>query len=219
MEMSITSVAAATNTTSTTNSSSSVTNITADDFMKLLLTQLENQDPLDPMDTDTFTSELCSLNQLQQATTTNSYLEKISTGINSEAVGYIGKSIAVEGDSLSISSGSADDLVFNLADDASQASISIYDEDGNVVRTITESDLSSGTNSISWDGTDDSGDTLSDGDYTFKVTAKDSSGDSVEATTYKLAKVTGVVYKDGAPYLVADGNEISLDDVIGVYQS
>jgi len=215
----LTTYATDTSINSTTTSTSPTYDLDSDDFMTLLLTQLENQDPTDPLDMDTLTSQLCSLNQLEQATETNDYLEQLVSNSNSEAVSYIGKSIAVEGDSTSISDGTADDLVFNLGDDASDLTITIYDSDGNEVRTISESDLSSGTNSISWDGTDDDGNTLDDGNYTFEISAADSSGDSVDVTTYTTAEVTGLVYEDGTPYLIADGEEISLDDVTGVYQS
>jgi flagellar basal-body rod modification protein FlgD len=221
MEMSITSVTNTTDTTSTTNSTStsSLSSLGATDFMELLLAQLKNQDPTDPTDMTTFTSQLCSLNQLEQATTTNDYLESMASNSTSSAASYIGKSITTDGDTTSISDGTAEPLTFNLSSDASDVSISVYDADGNEVRTISESDLSSGTNSISWDGTDDDGTTLDDGTYTFEVSAVDSSGDSVTATTYARSTVTGVAYEDGTPYLIADGEEISLDDVTGIYQS
>lgn len=187
--------------------------------MTLLLTQLKNQDPTDPTDMSTFTSQLCSLNQLQQATTTNDYLEELVSTSNSDAVNYIGKSVTVEGDTLSVSDGTAGNIAFNLDSEASDITISIYDSDGNEVRTITKSDLSSGTNTIQWDGTDDDGKALEDGDYTYEVSASDSNGDSVDTTTYKTVTVTGLAYEDGTPYLLADGEEISLDDITGVYQS
>jgi len=215
----LTTYASDTASTSDSTTTNSTYSLDADDFMTLLLTQLENQDPTDPTDMSTFTSQLCSLNQLQQATESNEYLEQLVANSDSQAVSYIGKSIAFEGDSVSVSDGTADNLVFNLGDDASDVTITIYDSDGNEVKTISESDLSSGANSISWDGTDDDGDTLDDGDYTFEVSAADSSGDSVDVTTYSLAQVTGVVYEDGTPYLIADGLAISLDDIAGVYQS
>jgi len=219
--MSITSVntTTGTDTTGTSTSTSSTYNLSADDFMTLLLTQLKNQDPTDPTDMSTFTSQLCSLNQLEQATTTNDYLKEIASGSNSEEVNYIGKSITFDGDSISVSDGTADNLVFSLDSDATNVAITIYDSDGNEVKTITATDLSSGTNTITWDGTDDDGSAVDDGSYTYEVSALDSSGDSVDAVAYKTAKVTGVVYEDGTPYLVADGEKVSLDDVTGVYQS
>jgi flagellar basal-body rod modification protein FlgD len=204
--------------TSTTNTSSAY-NLDADDFMTLLLAQLENQDPSDPTDMDTFTSQLCSLNQLQQATETNEYLDHLVTNSDSQAINYIGKTIAVEGDGVSVSDGTAHNLAFNLGDDASDVAITIYDENGDAVRTIELSVLDSGVNSIGWDGKDDDGDTLDDGAYTFQVSAADSSGNSLDVTTYSLGQVTGVVYEDGTPYLIAKGEEISLDDVACIYQS
>ena len=216
----LTTYASDTTSTSSSTTTSSAYDLTSSDFMTLLLTQLENQDPTDPTDMDQFTSQLCSLNQLQQATETNGYLEElVSSSSSSDAVSYIGKTITYEDDSLSVSDGTADALTFNLADDASDVTITIYDSDGDAVTSMSLSDVSSGTSTYSWDGTDSSGDTVEDGDYTYEVTATDSSGDSVTATTYSTASVTGLVYEDGTPYLIADGEEISLDDVTGVYQS
>jgi flagellar basal-body rod modification protein FlgD len=216
---SINDTTSATSTNNPTGSTSGLSNLTANDFMTLLLTQLKNQDPTNPTDMAAFTSQLCSLNQLEQLTTANSYLKELASNDGTQAVNYIGKTVTVDGDTLSVSKGTADNLVFNLESDASSATITIYDSEGNEVRTISASDLSSGTNSIKWDGTDDDGNTVDDGEYTYEVSAADSSGDSVTATTYKTATVTGVVYEDGSPYLLADGEEISLDDITGVYQS
>jgi flagellar hook-associated protein 3 len=87
-------------------------------------------------------------------------------------------------DEVSISAGTADDIVFELAGDASDVSIEIIDSAGEIVRTIMVSGGSvEGTNTISWDGCDDDGNPLSDGDYDFSVTASDSSGEAVAAYT------------------------------------
>jgi len=214
----ITTYASDTSSSSTTSTSSTY-DLDADDFMTLLLTQLENQDPTDPTDMDQFTSQLCSLNQLQQATETNEYLAQMVTNSNSDAVSYIGKTITLEGDNVSVSDGTAGNLIFNLGDDASDVTITIYDSDGDEVTSLALSDVSSGTSTVEWDGTDSDGNAVDDGDYTFVVSAVDSSGDSVDVTTYSTAQVTGVVYEDGTPYLLADGEEVSLDDITGVYQS
>lgn len=207
----------------TSTSTSSTYSLDADDFMTLLLTQLENQDPTDPLDMDTFTSQLCSLNQLQQSVTTNEYLEEIvsdlSSSTGSEAVGYIGKSVTYEGTSVSVSEGNACDLTFDLEEDASDVSITVYDSEGNEVRSLALTDLSSGSNSIEWDGTDNDGDAIEDGTYYYAISAYDSDGVLVDATRYSNVIVTGVVYEDGTPYLIAGGEEVSLDDITGVYQS
>lgn len=80
---------------------------------------------------------------------------------------------------VTISGGTADDIIYNLASDASSTTVEVTDDDGNVVRTITVSGGSEGTNTVVWDGLDDSGNALPDGDYTFMVTAADSGGAAV----------------------------------------
>jgi len=219
----LTTYASDTNSSSTTTNTSSTYNLDADDFMTLLLTQLENQDPTDPMDMDAFTSQLCSLNQLQQSVQTNAHLEEIlseiSSGSSSNAVAYIGKSIIVDGAGVSVSGGSACNMVFDLEGDASLASITVYDPDGNAVKTLELSDLSSGGNSVEWDGTGDDGETLEDGTYNYTITAYNSDSETINATMYSNLLVTGVAYDDGTPFLIAGGQEISLDNVTGVNQS
>ena len=209
------------NASSSTSESSSY--IDQDEFLSLFLAQLENQDPLDPMDTNELTSQLCSLSQLEQAQITNEYLEDLSlyeSSINnSRALEFIGKTVAFSGDELSISNGAADDLGFELADDAAQVNISIYDHTGQKVKTIELGETSAGTNFQEWDGTDDDGEILSDGTYTFEIAAYDSDGDSVTATTYVMSEVTGINYQDGSVYLTTNDGEIAYGDVSWVSQS
>lgn len=208
--------------TQATSSESTTTGVTGtEDFLNLLLVQLENQDPTDPLDTNELTSQLCTISQVEQAIITNDYLEKLtlynSSVNNSQALSCIGKTITAEGNSISLSDGTADEISFELSDDAAQVYVTIYDADGEEVTTIDCGGLSSGTNSVTWNGLDNNGDTPSDGTYTFEVSAHDTDGSSVEATTTVTANVTGVTYRDGVAYLVTeDGDEIPLGDVTGV---
>jgi flagellar basal-body rod modification protein FlgD len=175
------------------------------------------------MDTDEMVAELCSLSQLEQAQITNEYLEDLSlyesSVNNSQALEFIGKTVATSGDGLSISNGTADDIGFELADDAAQVTISIYDDTGEVVKTIELGETSAGTNFQEWDGTDDDGEILSDGTYTFEIAAYDSDGDSVSATTYVMSEVTGINYQDDSVYLTTNNGEIAYGDVEWVSES
>lgn len=199
------------------------TTIAQEDFLTLLLAQLENQDPMDPMDTEEMVAELCNFSQLEQAQITNGYLEDLSlyeSSINnSQALELIGKTVGVSGNEVSISDAAADDIGFELSGDASQISISIYDEFGQVVKTIELGETSAGTNFQQWDGTDDDGNVLSDGTYTFEIAAYDDNGDSVEATTYTAAEVAGVTYRGGITYLRTDKGELFFGDVVWAGQS
>lgn len=211
----------ATTTTDTTSSqtSSALTEASElqEQFLELLLVQLENQDPLDPVDSETFTSQLCALSQLEQAAITNEYLENLDSSVtSSQAVSYIGKSVNVEGNTVNIAEDNTGEISFTISDEAAETYISIYDDDGNTIWSEELTDLSSGTFTVSLDDLDDD---MAGGSYTFSVSAYDEDGETVDVTTYSSMEVTGVVYDDGVPYLVAGDDSISLDDVTEIHQS
>jgi flagellar basal-body rod modification protein FlgD len=201
---------------STSTASTATSSLTAADFLTLLLTELQNQDPTDPMDTSSMISQFSSLTQVQLAQENTSYLQSLQ---QTTAVDYIGKTISYSGsssDEVSVASGTAGTSTFTLADDASTVTATIYDANGTAVKTCNLGSMSAGSNSFQWDGTNRSGTTVADGTYTVSYSATDSSGSSVSATTEKTATVTGVVYSDGITYLVTDAGKIPLSSVTGV---
>ncbi|MFH1136663.1 MAG: flagellar hook capping FlgD N-terminal domain-containing protein [Pseudomonadota bacterium] len=210
---SLTSTTASTSTTTTTADDS-----TSIDFMELFLVQLQNQDPLDPMETSEMTSQLCSLSQLEQQQQTNEYLaEQIQLQqsiCNSQAVQLIGKSVSVEGNELEKYNDETSDMIVELESDCSSAVITIYDEAGDLVKTISATDLSEGKNTIEWDGTDDDGVEVEDGNYTYLVSLTDSTAadqDIVQYVSYSIAAATN---RDSEAYLVTTGGkEILYEDV------
>jgi flagellar basal-body rod modification protein FlgD len=210
--------AAATTTTSTSSSLSSL------DFLELFLVQLQNQDPLDPMDTSEMNTQLCNLSQLEQQQLTNEYLlaqiQYQNSGYNAQAVALIGKTVAVEGDAVSKSDGATSDMIIELEKDCSSLTISIHDQDGALVKTIEASDLSSGRHTFEWDGTDNQGQAVEDGNYTYQVSATGSSGNSITVTQYATYDIVAMVTRNDGPCLIAkDGAEIPYSDVVEVRQA
>ena len=191
-----------------------------EDFLKLLVEQLKNQDPLNPMESTEFTSQLAQFSSLEQLTNMNESLEYLqlyqSSINNAQAVGFIGKTVKATGDSIIVKDGSSNQLQFDLAGDAETVNITIYDASDNLVKTINCGSLGDGEQSIEWDGTNDDGETVSDGTYTFVVSAADAGGETIEASTYMTVEVTGVTFKEGNAYLLAGDIEISMSDVIEV---
>lgn len=207
------SVSAAT----TTSAISSTYSLTADDFLQLLMTELENQDPTDPISTADMISEFSALSQVTQAEKTNSYLESLleyaSSGSTSQAISYLDRTISYSGDSITVSSGSCTAAGYSLSSAAADVTATIYDSSGSVVKTVDLGSKSAGSYTFSWDGTNGSGSTVSDGAYTIKYKATDSSGNSLTVTTGGSGTVTGVVYRSGVAYLVTDQGEIPLSSV------
>jgi flagellar basal-body rod modification protein FlgD len=202
------------------SSTDSTYSLGTEDFLQLLLTELENQDPTDPVSTSEMTNQFCSLTQVTQLETANEYLENLvlysSSVNNSLSVAFIGKTISYSSGEISISGGAAESVSFSLASDAKNVSITISDEDGNTVDTVDLGSLSEGAHSFTWDCISSDGTTAADGTYTLSISATDGSGNSVSASTSGSATVSGVVYKDGVSYLVTDAGEIPLGSVTGI---
>ena len=194
-----------------------------DDFLMLLVEQLKNQDPLNPMESTEFTAQLAQFSSLEQLTNMNEslqYSQLYQSSINNaQAVGFIGKTIKASGDSINVKDGMSGQIQFDLAGNAETVNIHIYDSSDNLVKTINCGALNDGEQSMAWDGTHDNGETVPDGTYTFVVSAADAGGETIEASTYITAEVTGVTFKDGNAYLLAGDIEISMSDVIEVTEN
>jgi flagellar basal-body rod modification protein FlgD len=193
-----------------------------DDFLNLLVAQLQNQDPLEPMDSTAFTSQLAEFSSLEQLASVNENLENLqmyqSSINNAQAVSFIGKNIDALGDSIQLASGETEEIYFELSENSSSVFINIYDEAGGLVKYIENGLLGEGKQSLEWDGTDNGGNTLPGGIYKFEVMAVDTTGDKVQTATYIRDKVTGVTFKNGVTYLMAGGMQIPLGDVTEVFE-
>lgn len=199
------------------------TTLGKDDFLKLLVSQLQNQDPLNPMESTEFTTQLAQFSSLEQLTSVNTnldYLLLYQTSINNaQAVGFIGNTVKASGNSIPVKDGTSDQIQFDLAGDAAEVNVFVYDASDNLVKTINCGSLNDGEQSIEWDGTNDDGEAVSDGTYTFEVSAKDGNGDTIEASTYMTVEVTGVTFKEGNACLLAGDIEISMNEIIEVTES
>ena len=193
-----------------------------DDFMNLLVAQLQNQDPLNPMDSTAFTSQLAEFSSLEQLSNVNENLEFLkmyqSSINNAQAVSFIGKNIDALGDSIQLEGSEIEEIHFELSADSSSVFVNIYDEAGSLVKNIENGPLGEGKQSVEWDGTDNGGNTLPGGNYRFEVMAVDANGDRVETATYISDRVTGVTFKNGVTYLMAGGIQIPIGDVSEVFE-
>ncbi|WP_168077081.1 flagellar hook assembly protein FlgD [Caulobacter sp. SSI4214] len=192
-------------------------------FLSLLTTQLKNQDPLQPTDTNQMTQQITSMTGVEQQLVTNDLLAALvgmntGTGL-SEGVGMMGKIVTATTDTSTLQNGSA---TFSWTQPGASTSlqVDIKNAAGKVVRTLTPDDQKSGNHIITWDGKDDSGAQLPDGGvYTIAVTAKGGDGKDIKATNVK-GRTTGLVSaidnSTGNPMVIIDGVSIPVDNVIGV---
>jgi flagellar basal-body rod modification protein FlgD len=188
-----------------------------DDFLKMLVAQLQNQDPLNPLDGADFTAQLAQFSSLEQLSNMNTQLEVLNlyqaSLNNAQSVNLIGKEVTARGDGIKVEGESAD-LAYNLSEDASNVTIKIYDKDANLVDTIELGSQQEGENSVAWDCSD-----VAQGDYTFEISAIDANGDEIPVYTIITGQVTGVTFKDGSPYLSVNGQDIPFGNIISVNES
>ena len=214
-----------TGTSSTSSTSSTGSSLTSgvgssamgkDQFLQLLVTQLQNQDPTQPMQNTEFVAQLAqfsSLEQLQNVNTNLSTGNLLNQSVNNSlSTSLIGKTIEATGDTITYAQGDQPKLSFNLSADAN-AKVEVVDSNGKTVATIKADGLKSGQNSVTWDGKTSDGTAAPAGTYTFKVTATDVNGNAVASSTLVQGKVTGVEFDNGATYLLVGSQKYQLSDV------
>ena len=199
---------AATGAATQSRSQSALDNLSNDylSFVKLLTAQIQNQDPLEPIDSTTFVSQLAQLSQVEQTIASNTNLEAINARLAASAVmsdiSLIGREVTLETDQLELSGGSAR-FDYEVSDPAGLVTARIKTEDGTVVREFTGLAGTAGdVHSVYWDGLDDDGLPVPDALFTIEVEAETTDGDPVESRTYASSVVEEVVFEDGAPQLV-----------------
>ncbi len=189
-------------------------------FLKLLVAQLENQDPLSPMDNLEFTSQLAQFSSLEQLTDINKNIEALqayqSATNNAQAVSLIDKVITASGNSINVNNGTADEIMFELEGNAAGIIVSIYDSADNLINIIRGGNQNAGMNKVAWDGTDNAGRAAPDGLYTFEVLAADVNQDPVEVKTFLTGTVDRVIFKNNTPYLLTGNSEVPLENVVSV---
>lgn len=179
-----------------TASQSSVTGLADnfDTFLTLLTTQLQNQDPLSPMESNEFTQQLVQFSQVEQSIATNTNLEKmiglLGASNAANTVALIGKEVTFGGGTNALVDGQAK-WQYELPSDAASVTFTIADSSGKLVYT-SSGDTSAGSHDFVWDGKDNGGNQLQDGIYTFNVAALDGENKSLSTDVYSLGRVTGV---------------------------
>jgi flagellar basal-body rod modification protein FlgD len=187
-------------------------------FLTLLTAQLQHQDPLQPMDSSQFTTQLVQITGVQQTVATNQNLAQLlsltQAGQSAALVNYIGKTITANGNTTSLSHGQAN-WQYQLPSDAQSVKLTITDQNGKQVGTQT-GETGKGAHTFTWDGTIASGLKAPDGIYTLSVTAKDSFGSSIQATTQVSGQVGGIETDAGQQFLVVGSSKVRLSDVLSV---
>jgi len=191
-----------------------------DDFLNLLITQLQNQDPLNPTDSTEFTAQLAQFSSLEQLSNVNENLEQLqhfqASINNSQAVSLIGKDITANGNFLQLTDGEPIGCDFKLDGNAAVVVVNIYDDTKGFVKSFESQDLVTGQHTLFWDGKDENGNPAADGTYTFEILAADGAGQNIKATTFFSGTVNKVMFENNTTYLISGDQKIALGDVTQV---
>jgi len=194
--------------------------VSQDDFLKLLITQLQNQDPLKPMDNQEFAAQLAQFNSLGQLIEINDKLGGLQNGQGSlsqyNAASLIGKEISSAGNKINLSAESSTTIGYQLGAHAARVIVGVFNGTGELVRRIDAGAQSSGHRSVLWDGKDSAGQALPSGVYGFEIEAVDGIGRTVSASGKVQGLVTGVRLDGAEPVLEIGSLEVALSGVTAV---
>jgi flagellar basal-body rod modification protein FlgD len=191
-----------------------------DAFLNLLITQLENQDPMSPLQDHEFVAQLATFSSLEQLESMSASLQAsllVDQSVNNAlSTNLIGKEILADGSRIRLGTEGEPSFVVNLPAGA-DVTVMVRDAQGNLVKRIPAGSLASGQNTVNWDGTNESGSRAAAGDYRIDVIATNPDGNPVSAKVQVRALVTGVRFESGTGYLVAGGQQIPLSSVLEVF--
>ena len=191
-----------------------------DEFLKLLMAQLEHQDPMSPMENHEFVAQLATFSGLEQQMLANTRLQELQLAqmsqSNAQLAGFIGKEITAGGDQISLDGKKVGPIGIQLGAPADSVTITVKDSNGKTVYTGERTDMAAGDHQITWPGTDKDGNTLPKGVYTVEVTATGSGGAPVDASAVVSGIVTGVTFENGYPELLVGDVRVQPAQILSI---
>lgn len=209
--------------TSTASESARTDIMGKEDFLTLLVAQLQNQDPLNPDEPTEFTAQLSQFSQLEQLFNLNDSMKNLAAAnANSDkfsTLQTIGKYVVYQDSKFTYSGEGEIEVGYQLDGEASEITLSIQ-KDGQTVATLNGTELSEGNHFLKWDGLDDNGNPVGEGSYTVVVNAKATEGGSVAASPLIKSLVTGVdLTGEFGGKLLTEAGEVSFNTILGVYEA
>ena len=190
------------------------------DFLNLLMTQLANQDPTDPMKTEQMMQQMAALGTVEQLQNLNAQTRQV-IGLQKQiarasASSLLGRDVEVGSTSLSMQGSVPQPVSFKLQGDAEQVVVHVFDSNGDLVRRVDLKARGMGEHQFVWDGLDGDGDTMPDGNYRFDVVAKTADNGEVPVAISKTGTVAGVRFDSKQPMVQINGEWIIADKILGM---
>lgn len=189
-----------------------------DAFFKLMMAQLKNQDPTNPLKNHEMAAQLAQFSTLEQMTNMNTTLKEMKAGTKPteqfQALNLIGKQVA--GDSSKIARSDVDkehDFVFNLPQDAKTTEVKVINSKGDIIREFNFNELKSGENKITWNGETADGRKAPKGDYLFQIESVGSNGQKISVKTDFEGVISGMSFTNEGPILQVGKQSIRLKDI------
>ncbi len=191
-----------------------------DDFLKLLLAQLKNQDPLNPMESTDFVAQTAQFTSLEQLQNMNALLQQMTTqsGVTSAAGAstLVGKTVSVNGSPIQFDGRQQVQMPYALPTGAAAVALQVTDASGSVVRTMNLGPQAVGTHRAVFDGLGDDGKKLPAGSYLYQVGAADASGQVLPGVVTGTGAVTGIAVDGGVLMLMLGNQRVPLSSLVGV---
>jgi flagellar basal-body rod modification protein FlgD len=204
-------------TTETTSTPTGNETINQQEFLMLFISQLQHQDPLNPLDANGLTEQLAQFSSLEQLFTINTNLEALRTELTDREAGdplrFLDREVTVTGDTVTITDGTASGLIADVPTGAFDLEAEILAPNGVVLRTLGLGTPPAGELEIVFDGTQAQGGALADGSYQVRVTGRDADGAPVPVPTLVRERVTGVDLAAEPPVLLLGTRRVPLADV------
>ena len=193
-----------------------------DAFMKLLMAQMQHQDPLEPADAKEFVTQLSELTGVEQLNTIRERLGALELatigGLNQEAASMVGKVVEADTGAMRLGPFGPVNTQFHLDGAAEEVTVVIRNSQGREIRRDALGAHAQGQNGYTWDGMDDHGSRMPPGNYTLEVEATSEGGATVAARTRVHGRVSSVSYENGIPEMDVDGTRVRMGDVITISQ-
>jgi flagellar basal-body rod modification protein FlgD len=218
--MSVSSVSGTTNSSQTNQTTTtSRDTLTQQDFLNLFMTQMQYQNPLEPMSNTEMATQMAQFSSLQALNNISSTLSNLSGyqyNLNAlQSSNLVGKKVEVNGDSLTVKDGSISDGYYQLSA-SGNVTVQVLDAQGNTVRSMDKGLQDTSKQTVGWDGKDDSGAKVADGTYTFAVSGVDQSGQKLTVNSSMVNTVTGVSFDQGVIYLNFGSASAKMSDLLTI---